>query len=105
MSRRSVTLTWSSDALFRGAPGPLPAWLRALAPFLALLLAACATTAGPAGDPAETARKLRQRYAESEHAFIVDHGKFARTFGAEPTPHPEAIQRTLGWYRSDSARR
>src|SRR5688572_29062416 len=57
MSPHSVTLTWPSDAPFRGARGPLMAWLRrALAPFLALLLAACATTAGPAGDPAEAVR-------------------------------------------------
>ena len=57
MSPHSVTLTWPSDAPFRGARGPLKAWLRrALAPFLALLLAACATTAGPVEDPAEAVR-------------------------------------------------
>jgi acyl-homoserine-lactone acylase len=57
MSPHSATLTRPSDALFRGVPGPLQTWLRwALAPFLALLLAACATTASPVGDPVETAR-------------------------------------------------
>jgi nucleoside-diphosphate-sugar epimerase len=52
-----------------------------------------------------TIRAVGEQLYQSERAFVVDHGKFARAFGAEPTPHAEAIQRTLDWYRSDSARR
>lgn len=34
-----------------------------------------------------------------EELFIVDHSKFEQVFGANPTPHREAIRRTLGWFR------
>jgi hypothetical protein len=51
-----------------------------------------------------TMRAVAEQLYQSEHAFVVDHGKFARAFGAEPTPHAEAIQRTLEWFRSSSGR-
>jgi hypothetical protein len=45
---------------------------------------------------------VAEQLYQSERPFVVDHGKFARAFGAETTPHSEAIQRTLEWYRSTS---
>ncbi len=51
-----------------------------------------------------TMRAVAEQLYQSEHAFVVDHGKFARAFGAEPTPHAEAIRRTLEWFRSSSGR-
>jgi nucleoside-diphosphate-sugar epimerase len=32
--------------------------------------------------------------------FIIDHSKYERAFGAETTPHREAIRQTLDWYRA-----
>jgi len=29
---------------------------------------------------------------------LTDHSKFAETVDADPTPHEEAIERTLAWY-------
>ena len=33
--------------------------------------------------------------------YVVDHGAFEAAFGADPTPHEEAIRRTLDWYASE----
>lgn len=49
-----------------------------------------------------TMRAVAEQLYQSERAFVVDHDKFACAFGAEPTSHPAAIQRTLDWYRSSS---
>lgn len=35
---------------------------------------------------------------QSEQPWIVDDGKFVRAFGASPTPHADAIARTLAWF-------
>lgn len=35
---------------------------------------------------------------QSEQPWIVDHGKFAGAFGASPTPHADAIARTVAWF-------
>src|SRR5262245_22070835 len=51
-----------------------------------------------------TMRAVAEQLYQSEDTFVVDHGKFARAFGADPTPHAEAIQRTLEWFRSSSGR-
>lgn len=37
---------------------------------------------------------------EFEQPFVVDHSKFAAAFGANPTPHGEAIRETVAWYRT-----
>jgi nucleoside-diphosphate-sugar epimerase len=50
-----------------------------------------------------TLRALAEQLYQSERPFVVDHGKFARAFDPAPTPHAEAIRRTLDWYRSLSA--
>lgn len=45
-------------------------------------------------------REIKEMVYEWEQPYIVDHSKFERAFGAEPTPHREAIRRTLAWYRA-----
>ncbi len=40
---------------------------------------------------------------QSERPWIVDHSKFARAFGSEPTPHPQAIAQTITWFASRGA--
>jgi nucleoside-diphosphate-sugar epimerase len=37
---------------------------------------------------------------EFEKPFVVDSGKFERTFGVRATPIEEAIAETVTWYRS-----
>ena len=34
-----------------------------------------------------------------DRPFIVDHSKFEKAFGANPTPHLEGVKSTLDWYR------
>ena len=44
-------------------------------------------------------REMKEMLYMFEEPFIVDHSKFERAFGANPTPHREAIRRTLDWFR------
>ena len=44
-------------------------------------------------------RELRETMYQFEGPFVVDHSKFEQAFGADPTPHENAIGRTLEWYR------
>lgn len=46
-----------------------------------------------------TVRELPEILYQSEQPFVVDHSKYERAFGADTTPHPQAIQETLDWYR------
>lgn len=48
-------------------------------------------------------RAVREVLYQSEELWVVDHSKFQRAFGADPTPHPEAIKATLGWFRTQQA--
>jgi nucleoside-diphosphate-sugar epimerase len=52
-----------------------------------------------------TLRAVKQVAYQLQQPFVVDHSKFAQAFGTHPTPQPEAIRRTLAWYRdrNDSA--
>jgi hypothetical protein len=34
-----------------------------------------------------------------ERPFIVDSSKFVKAFGDISTPYPEALRRTIAWYR------
>lgn len=43
-------------------------------------------------------RGVRESLYQSEQPWVVDHSKYAKAFGADPTPHPEAIARTLAWF-------
>jgi nucleoside-diphosphate-sugar epimerase len=45
------------------------------------------------------ARETVEMMYEFEKPFVVDHSKFARTFGDFATPHEEAIRQTLAWYQ------
>lgn len=36
-----------------------------------------------------------------EKPFVVDHSKFEQVFGAEVTPHADAVRQTLEWYRAN----
>lgn len=47
-----------------------------------------------------TVRELKEMLYEFEEPFVVDHGKFASAFGNYATPLPEAIDKTIAWYRS-----
>ena len=44
-------------------------------------------------------RELKEVLYQFEAPFVVDHSKYQAAFGAESTPHREAIRRTLDWYR------
>jgi len=45
------------------------------------------------------ARESVEMMYEFEKPFIVDHSKFEKAFGANPTPHREALRQTVEWYR------
>ena len=34
-----------------------------------------------------------------EKPLVVSHQKFEQAYGARPTPHDEALRKTLNWYR------
>jgi nucleoside-diphosphate-sugar epimerase len=50
-----------------------------------------------------TLRAVQEQQYQREAPWVVDHSKFAKAFGAEVTPHREAIMATLDWYRSEQA--
>jgi nucleoside-diphosphate-sugar epimerase len=50
-------------------------------------------------------RELIEMLYEFEEPFVVDDGKYVRTFGPGATPLDEALQRTLGWYSERRAPR
>jgi nucleoside-diphosphate-sugar epimerase len=45
--------------------------------------------------------ELKEISYEFEQPFVVDHSKYERMFGSHTTPHPEAIQKTLAWFREN----
>jgi len=47
-------------------------------------------------------REVKEVLYEFERPFVVDHGKYERVFGSNPTPHREGIERTLQWFRQRS---
>jgi nucleoside-diphosphate-sugar epimerase len=45
-------------------------------------------------------RELNETLYQFERPFVSDASKFQRAFGPlEPTPHPEAVRRTVDWFR------
>jgi nucleoside-diphosphate-sugar epimerase len=44
--------------------------------------------------------ELKEISYEFEHPFIVDHRKYEAVFGSHTTPHREAIQKTIAWFRA-----
>ena len=45
------------------------------------------------------ARESVEMMYEFERPFVVDHSKYAGTFGEHFTPHDEAVKQTIVWYR------
>lgn len=45
-----------------------------------------------------TLRAVREQAYQVRRPFVVDHSKFAAAFGAEVTPHREALASTLAWF-------
>jgi nucleoside-diphosphate-sugar epimerase len=46
-------------------------------------------------------REMRETTYQFRAPFVVDASKFEAAFGPlEPTPHPQAVQRTVAWYQS-----
>ena len=45
-----------------------------------------------------TLRAVREQQYQRDAPWVVDHAKFSRAFGAEVTPHREAIAATLAWF-------
>lgn len=43
-------------------------------------------------------RAVREQQYQRTAPWVVDHSRFARAFGAHPTPHPEAISTTIDWF-------
>ncbi len=48
-------------------------------------------------------REVKEMLYEFEEPFIVDHSKYEQAFGSEVTPHREALQKTLDWFRQRAA--
>jgi hypothetical protein len=54
-----------------------------------------------AGIFSPTLRELRETAYQFRRPFVIDSSKFERAFGRlEPTPHREAVERTVAWFRS-----
>lgn len=43
-------------------------------------------------------RAVREQQYQRERAWVVNHSKFERAFGATVTSHRQAIQATLDWF-------
>ena len=46
-------------------------------------------------------REVAEMMYQFDRPHIVDHSKFEAAFGANPTPHQEAIRITVDWYRNN----
>lgn len=51
-----------------------------------------------------TLRAVREQQYQRTESWIVDHSKFAQAFGADVTPHREAIALTLAWWKAEASR-
>jgi len=49
-------------------------------------------------------KEVRETMYMFEEPFVVDHSKYSEAFDADPTPHEEAIEQTVKWYRSRANR-
>ena len=43
-------------------------------------------------------KAVKEQQYQRERSWVVDHAKFARAFGADVTPHREAIATTIAWW-------
>lgn len=48
-------------------------------------------------------RELKETYYQWDKPFIVDHSKFEKAFGANVTPHREALETTVDWFRAQTS--
>ena len=48
-------------------------------------------------------REIKEMYPSFANPYIVDHSRFAATFGGEPTSHQTAIRETLAWFQQRTA--
>jgi nucleoside-diphosphate-sugar epimerase len=79
------------DLIFEAAGRPTPARAQTLAPPMLAV----------AGVFSPLMRELRETTYQFRAPFVIDASKFERTFGPfDATPHREAIDHTLQWFRS-----
>jgi nucleoside-diphosphate-sugar epimerase len=79
------------DLVFEAAGRPTPAKAQIAGPAVLAV----------AGIFSPTLRELRETAYQFRRPFVIDSSKFERAFGQlEPTPHREAVKRTLQWFRS-----
>jgi len=53
----------------------------------------------------ELIRAVNEVRYQAQHPWLVDHSKYKRAFGGGTTPHHDAIDKTLEWFRQNSASR
>jgi nucleoside-diphosphate-sugar epimerase len=79
------------DLVFEAAGRPTPAKAQIAGPALLAV----------AGIFSPMLRELRETTYQFRRPFVIDSSKFERAFGRlEPTPHHEAVARTVAWFRS-----
>jgi nucleoside-diphosphate-sugar epimerase len=79
------------DLVFEAADRPTPAKARIAGPALLAV----------AGIFSPMLRELRETAYQFRRPFVLDSSKFEGAFGRlEPTPHREAVERTVEWFRS-----
>ena len=79
------------DLVFEAAGRPTPAKARIAGPALLAV----------AGIFSPMFRELRETAYQFRRPFVLDSSKFEGAFGwLEPTPHREAVERTVEWFRA-----
>ena len=79
------------DLVFEAAGRPTPAKAQIVGPALLAV----------GGIFSPTLRELRETAYQFRRPFVIDSSKFEGAFGRlEPTPHHEAVERTVQWFRS-----
>jgi nucleoside-diphosphate-sugar epimerase len=48
-------------------------------------------------------REVAEQLYEFEQPHVLDHSAYTSVFGGQPTPHREALERTIAWYRAPRA--
>jgi nucleoside-diphosphate-sugar epimerase len=89
-SAETLTTRGFIDLVYEAAGSPTR--LRVLPPTLLGLLALVSPML----------RAVREQQYQRDRSWVVDHSKFARAFGAEVTPHADAVALTLAWWRRDA---
>jgi nucleoside-diphosphate-sugar epimerase len=86
-----VTAQEFFDFVFEAAGRPTPAKAQIAGPALLAV----------AGIFSPMLRELRETAYQFRRPFVIDSSKFERAFGRfEPTPHCEAVERTVAWFRA-----